>query len=295
MRVGMVHFMLYPECMGGEGPVVETARELMEDPFFDAIEITHVKDEEAQRKLRAAAEAARVELAFGAQPILLGGGLNLNHPEEAERKQAVRAVCQGIDQAAALGCTSVAVLSGKVAADAAEGRRLLVDSLKQICTYAAEEDLRVALETFDQADFGKNCLIGPTSEAVKVSEEVRQAFPEFGLLIDLSHLPLLNETAEESLRAAADHLVHAHIGNCAMDDPEHEAYGDMHPPFGAPGTRNDTPEVAEYLHVLKDIGYLSPTRRGLVSFEVKPLKGQDPRAVVAGCKRTLLDAWSILE
>lgn len=33
MKVGIVHFMAYPETMGGEGPAVETIKKIVQDDF----------------------------------------------------------------------------------------------------------------------------------------------------------------------------------------------------------------------------------------------------------------------
>ncbi|MBI4560179.1 MAG: sugar phosphate isomerase/epimerase [Candidatus Hydrogenedentes bacterium] len=283
--------MAFPQCMGGEGPIIETASQIVQDPFFEAIEITRVKDAALRRQLRSILQESRMEAYFGAQPITLGGGLDLNHPDAASRRQAVTAVKEGIDQAAELGCKAVAVLSGKVTADKEAAMQRLVDSLLQLCDYAHQQDLKLVLETFDQVPYGKNCLIGPTSDAVRVSEQVRRKYPDFGLMLDLSHLPLIGESAADAIGAAGDHLAHVHIGNCAMDDPKHPAYGDNHPRFGAPGTRNDVPELTEFLRVLLNTGYLSTKERNVVSFEVKPMTGESAEAVIAGSKRTLLEAW----
>ncbi len=291
MKVGIVHFMAYPQCGGGDGPIAESFRSIALDPYFEVIEITRIKDPSVRAQVRALAEQARIEIPFGAQPILLGGSLDLNHPNSDERARAVDAVKAAIDQAAELGSPAVAVLSGKVSADRDDAIRRLVDSLNTLCAYGQTKGIRLVLETFDQVPYGKNCLIGPTVDAVRVSEAVRRDHPDFGLMLDLSHLPLLSESSEEALRIAADHLVHVHIGNCAMDDPGHPAYGDNHPRFGMEGTRNDVAELAEYLRVLFEVGYLAPGRRRIVSFEVKPLPDEDPEAVIAGSKRTLDEAW----
>jgi sugar phosphate isomerase/epimerase len=291
MKVGLIHFMAYPQCMGGEGPIVETVSAIARDPFFDVIEVTHMKDAAVRQKVRGILDASRIEPCFGAQPITLGGKLDLNHPDADGSGKAIAAVMAGIDQAAELGCKGVAVLSGPVTEDRDDAKARLVDSLKQLCAYAASKGIRMALETFDQVPFGKNCLVGPTEEAAEVCAEVREEFPDFGLLLDLSHLPLLGETAEHAINTAGAYLTHVHIGNCAMDDPNHPAYGDNHPRFGAPGTRNDVAELADFLQVLADVGYLSATDRRIVSFEVKPMPGEDPESVIAGSKRTLLEAW----
>src|SRR5690349_2046303 len=116
-RVGIVHFMAYPACAGGEGPVLESISRIACDSYFDVIELTRIKDDATRGRVRAIAEQARVDLCFGAQPILLGGGLDLNHPDAAERQKAIDAVKAGIDQAHALACKGVAVLSGKTSPD----------------------------------------------------------------------------------------------------------------------------------------------------------------------------------
>ena len=291
IKPGIVHFMIHPECMGGEGPVVETIRGLAEDPFFDVIEITRIAEPGARRAVVEICEQARIELAFGAQPILLGGGLDVNNIDEDKRSAAVAAVKGGIDLAHEMGIQNVALLSGTVCDDFEEGKRRLIASLKELCAYAKPHDINIVLETFDTLTFGKNCLIGPTKDAVEVSEAVREEFPSFGFMLDLSHLPLIGESSRDAIAEAGGHLVHIHIGNCAMDDPNHPAYGDNHPRFGAPGTRNDVPELTEFLRVLLDTGYLKENERKTVSFEVKPMPGEEPGAILAGSKRTLLEAW----
>ena len=291
MRVGLVHFMAYPAVMGGEGPVLETIEPLLQDPFFDVIEVTHVRDDALPEKLAALFEQAGVEPCFGAQPILLGNKLDLNHSQLEDRGKAVAAVKRGLDQAARMGCRAASVMSGPVREDKAAAREQLVESLTELTAYAKAKGMTLALETFDQAPFAKNCLIGPTAEAVDVAKLVRGEHPDFGLLLDLSHLPLLNEESGEALKMAREYLTHAHIGNCAMDDPDHPAYGDNHPRFGAVGTRVGVDELAKYLQALVDIGYLSRGKRGIVSFEVKPMPGESSEAIIAGSKRALMAAW----
>jgi len=294
-RVGIVHFMLWPQTMSGDGPIAETFERLATDAAFDAVEVTRINDPAARRRVRDLAHTARLTLAFGAQPILLGSKLDLNAPSDADRAAAIDAVKQAIDQADELGATACAVLSGP---DPGPGARKpatdrLVDSLKWLCDYAAHKGgMPIVLESFDRLPFGKNRLIGPNAEAAEVARRVRRDFPSFGLMIDLSHLPLQGETAQQAVSAVRDFLVHAHMGNCVMRDPGHEAYGDNHPRFGAPGGENDVPQLADYLRALLDAGFLSTTWRPILSFEVKPLEGESVEALIAGSKRTLAAAWT---
>ena len=79
-----------------------------------------------------------------------------------------------------------------------------------------------------------------------------------------------------------------------MDDPGHPAYGDNHPRFGAPGTRNDVPQLVEYLKVLLHEGYLSKEHRRILSFEVKPMAGESSEEIIVESKRKLEEAWKLV-
>ncbi|MFQ5882550.1 MAG: sugar phosphate isomerase/epimerase family protein [Candidatus Methylomirabilales bacterium] len=294
MKVGIVHFMAYPQTVKGDGPIVETVRRIAEDDFFSAIEITTVKEPKAREEVARILEEGHLVVGYGAQPILLTRKLNLNAFESSERAQAVQAVKEAVDEAYTLGAGSLAVLSGPDPGERREeAMRLLVQSLTEICAHAKSKgSLRIVLETFDQK-IDKRCLIGPHKDAVKVSAEVRKACPHFGLMLDLSHLPLQGETPQEAFQAARDHVAHIHIGNCVKKEG-HPAYGDQHPRFGLPGGENDVPQVAEFLRELFQIGYLGEGKRPIVAFEVKPLPGESSELVIAGAKRTLVEAWSQL-
>ncbi|MFW6163578.1 MAG: sugar phosphate isomerase/epimerase family protein [Planctomycetota bacterium] len=294
-QVGIIHFMLWPDLASGDGPIVETLERLAADSDFDAVEITRINDPETRRRVRDLLATARMTAAFGAQPILLGAGLDLNAADDADRTCAVEAVQDAIDQAYSLDAAGCAVLSGPDPGpdDRARATDRLVDSLKWLCDYAAQKgDMPVVLETFDRMSFGKNCLIGPSAEAADVARRVREDFPGFGLMIDLSHLPLLDESPAEAVGAVREFLVHAHMGNCMMQDAGHEAYGDNHPRLGLPGGENDVPELTAYLSELLAAGCLDPQRRPILSFEVKPLAGESVEALIAGSKRTLARAWA---
>lgn len=79
----------------------------------------------------------------------------------------------------------------------------------------------------------------------------------------------------------------------AYANPQDSAYGDMHPRFGYPGGVNDVEELADYLRLLLEIGYLDPANRRFLSFEVRPVGDEDPDIVIANAKRTLNLAWAM--
>ncbi len=295
LRLGIVHFMAFPAVLRGEGPVVETLRQITRDEFFTAVELGWVNDASERAAAAALLGESHLSIGFGAQSALLVTKSNLNALDEPERKNAVALVEKCIDQAGELGARRVAVLSGPYPgpADEERAKRCLVDSLLDLSAYGRARGIAITLETFDRT-VEKKALAGPTRLCVEISEAVRRDFAEFGLMLDLSHIPLVGEGIGECLTIGRDHLVHAHIGNCVMRDRAHPAFGDQHPRFGIPGGENDTPEVVEFLRCLFDIGFLGGAERPFLSFEVKPLPTETPEAVIAGTKRVFQDAWAQL-
>ncbi len=297
--VGLIHFMAFPEVIKGEGPILETLAKICEDEYFTFVEVTWMKDPEVRKAAAKMIEQAGMRCAFGAQPTLLTQKLNLNDPDEEGRKKAVAQVKSGIDEAIELGACGIAFLSGRDPGleGRARGLELLEDSVREICDYAKSKgNITVALETFDRVEYGKNTILGPTKDAVKFAERIRHDYPNFGLMLDLSHLPLLGETVDQMLEPAKDVLVHVHIGNCVMKDPTHPAYGDEHPRFGIPGGENGVEELAAFLKGLLKIGYLDGKTIKPVSFEVKPVAAFDekPEIIIANAKRALNKAWAMI-
>jgi len=298
VRIGLVHSMAYPQVAEGKRGFVETVREVVEDDYFSAVELGPVGDDENREKARDVLGQSGFAVAFAAQGILLSQGLDLAAEDGSKRDEAVQAVCEGVNEAVTLGASACGILAGKDPGDrfkreAANAR--LVESVARVCGYAADKgEIVIELEQFDRVAFGKNSLIGPTEEAVEFAQEIRRNHQNFGLLIDLSHLPLLNEKPRQAVNKAGEFLVHAHIGNCVKRDKNHPAYGDEHPVFGIPEGENDVPEIKDFLAGLMDVAFLKRGGQGILSFEVKPFGDQTTREVVGICKEKLDGAWSLL-
>lgn len=293
VRLGLLHFMAYP-VDSGEGPVLETLRRITSDADFEVVEVSWIKDPQVRAEARALLDASGMEVKYGAHPRLLRQRLDLNSRDGEARQAALREVHASIDESLELGATEVCVLSGPYPGPEHEEEALdlLVDSLVELGCRAESEGLGFSLEVFDR-EIEKRSLVGPAATARAVAERVKERYPAFGLVVDLSHTPLLGESPMEALAPVKEHLAHVHIGNCLLSDESHPAYGDKHPRLGYPGGVNGPAEVAEFLDALFEVGYLDPTgaRRASVSFEVKPVGNEDPDAVVAASKRVLEDAW----
>jgi sugar phosphate isomerase/epimerase len=296
MKVGLVHFMAYPSTIKGEGPVTETIKKVALDDYFTAIEITTIKDPQERLHVKRMLETAHMTVAYGGQPRLLTTGLNINDLDEQGRQKALANLKEGIDEAYEIGATGFAFLSGKYEENRKEeAYQALVKSTNELCEYAKSKgELKISLEVFDY-DVDKKSLIGPAGIALRYAKEIRASYDFFGLMVDLSHIPLIHETIEESLLPVKDYISHAHIGNCVVKGAAMPGYGDLHPRFGFPNGENDVEEVIQYLKVLFDIGYLGDNKRPIVSFEIRPFGDEDPDVVIVNAKRTLNEAWARLE
>lgn len=296
MKIGIVHFMAFPQNMKGEGKVADTLLPVLQDDYFDAIEVAWIKDPTEKEKAISFLNQSHITVAYGASPRLLTTGLNINDLEEAARQKAVATLKQGIDEAYEYGAAGFAFLSGKYEEEnKEEAFAALVTSTQELCAYAKSKgDMPIILELFDY-DFDKKCLMGPAPLANKFAEVIAEKYDNFGLMIDLSHLPQTREQIREAVMAIKDHLRHVHIGNVVMKDPSMPAYGDVHPRFGFPNSENGVNEVTEFLRALFEAGYLQEGKRPIVSFEVKPWGAEDPLLVIANAKRVLNDAWSKLK
>lgn len=301
-HVGIVHPMAFPDTAGGEGPILETLKQVACDPFFSAVEVASMKDPAVRREAADLLAAAGLDVVFLGAGALLREGLSLCHLDPAQRQRAVD-FCKGlVDEAYELGASILGLYSG---ADPGEPDRpaaaeALVASLKELCAdaqqKAGERMLALSLESFDRT-LDRRALIGPTPEAARIAEAVYAECSNFGLTIDLSHQPLLRESVHEMVLAAVDRLIHVHIGNAYLADPAHPAYGDRHPRFSLPGSAIGVEELKRFLEALIYGGYFkhsAPTTMPVVSFEVQPLPGESPELVIANAKRTLLQAWARL-
>ncbi len=297
-RMGVVTYTAYPGLMTGEVTMAEVVRAVGADEYFDTVEVTWISNGDARAEAIEAADEFSMSVLFAAQPYLLARKLNLSAEDERSRKEAVKVCRQALDQARAWDASAFVVLSGR---DPGPDRRAaasdaLVRSLSELCRYAAGKTgtMPVLLETCDRRDFGKNQLIGPTVEAVEIARRIHVKHENFGLLLNLAHLPLLKESPVQAIELAKDFLGGVHIGNCVISNPNHPAYGNTYPPLGIPEGEIGRPQVSEFLGELLCVGFLSEgsVRLGQVSFDVAPLAPQSPTDVIEQAKETLDGAFA---
>ncbi len=297
MKLGIVHFKAFPEVTFGEGPIVETLRKIVEDDFWTAVEVGWMKDVKVRNEARRLLETSHMEVCYANQPRMFTNKLNINAFDPTERKKALNGMLNGIREAYDLGASCARVFSGKHPGNdkKEDGKKILVDSLKEICAAAKEQgDLKLYMKIFDD-DIDKCFLIGHFQDAADVAAEVCKEFDNFGVLADLSHFPLLQEKPEDAIPLVKDFPLHFHIGNCLYRDRRHPCYGDLQPRFGMPGGEIDTLQVRDYFKLLLDMGLLNPENRPVLSAEVRPLLAEDTsEVVIANTKRVIKEAWALV-
>lgn len=295
MKVGIVHFKAFPGVERGEGPILETLEKICSDDFWTAVEVGWMRDYRVLNTARHLLDQSHLTVVYATQPKTLTLKLNLNSFDERERQSAISSIKSCVDEAYDLGASAIRLIAGKDPGDARreEAKKLLVDSLQQIMDYAKEEgSIAFTLKVFDR-DVDKKSLIGHFADALDVAKALRPDFPNFGLLADLSHFPLLREKAEEAIPLVKDYLTSAHLGNCVVADKRHPSYGDIQPRFGATGGEIDTPQVTEYFRILKANGFFDKPEPPVVSAEVRPvLAGEISEVVLANTKRVIRQAWA---
>lgn len=290
-QTGTILWMSYPPDRYDQ---VEAVKRLAGDEFFTAIEVTQVKDEADREAYRKLLSQSHMKVCYGAQPRLLGTGLNPNHLAEEERLKAEKTLLEAVDEAEYLGAKGIAFLAGKWKQETKEeAYGQLLKTTRSVCSYAAEKGMAVELEVFDY-DMDKAALIGPAPLAARFAADMRMTHRNFGLLVDLSHFPTTYETSRFVVRTLRPYITHLHIGN-AVVKPGAEAYGDMHPRFGFPDSANDVAELLDFFRVLKEEGFLNPADPYVLSVEVKPWKDEDAEIVLANTKRVINRAWALLE
>jgi len=290
MRPGIVLCVAYPDAASDGNALVRGVEAVATDIFFSSVEVRHVPDERARRRMVEILRSSRLDVVYETYPRLRQLGVNLASAAPASRRRAVEEAKRAIDDAISIGAVRVNLASGSDPGQGGrdEGSDALVDSLYALAEYASgQRGLALALEPFPR-DGPDAALIGPMGEAVKLVRLVREVYPDVGLTLDTAHTARLGEDLAATLALATPYLGQLHLSNLAPGSPNPA------PPFGVPGGVYDTPRLAEALLALFRAGFLGARQRPFVTFRVAPDVGAGAEWIIAGAKRTLTEAWTRL-
>ncbi len=294
LRLGIVHFMAFPETVSDESLLLPTLEKVAHDPHFRCVELKLIEDEKFLEPVKNLLTTAMLDLSIAAQPAILGAGLDPGSKDQQMRKRTIEVLKKHADQAIALGAESVAMLSGPDPGGSkrADALQRTADLIAEICLYSkVHEGPAIVLEIFDR-EVDKKALVGPAETALHLCELVfARGAQNFGVLVDLSHLPLLGESPVEALEPVKDYLRAAHLGN-AVTHKGHPLYGDQHPGFGTPEGANKVNQTRDFIHVLKNIGFLNRKSPPMVSYEIKPQPGEQSETLIAAAHRVFRRAWA---
>jgi len=294
-RLGLVHHMLYPDC--AEDPA-EHARTLIALAARDDIETLDCclpYDQQAREAIiPAVRDCGKIDITFATHffPMRKISYCTTSLPEQAQVRMIISEM---IEQAAAIGATGFIFGSGGPApADATpQHHAAFADFLRWLCAGLKPHGISAQLEPFDMT-IDLKFVLGPTESCVELIESLSPEVDNVGIELDMAHVPLMGETFEHAIRTVAPYLKRVHLGNCMLRDTAHPRYGDTHPPIGFPGGESNVPELAEFLRVLLDVGFLNPETRGNVVLEMTPWPGKTEEETIADAFERLDAAWASL-
>lgn len=290
-QVGTIQWMTHPLV---NYPILDSVKTICCDEYFNALEITHIEDQETKDKVRDMLAQSHMKVCYGAQPRLLGPKLNPNDLDEEGRKKAEAVLMDSVDEARYMGAKGIAFLAGKWEPETKDqAYAQLLKTTRAVCSYAATKGMMVELEVFD-FDMDKAALIGPAPYAARFAADMRTTHNNFGLLVDLSHFPTTYETSRFVIQTLRPYITHLHIGNAVVKEG-FEAYGDQHPRFGFPDSANDTEQLVDFFTVLKEEGFFNKENPYVLSLEVKPWADEDGDIILANTKRVINRAWALVE
>ncbi|MFI2858574.1 sugar phosphate isomerase/epimerase family protein [Paenibacillus sp. JSM ZJ436] len=284
-----IHCTLHSLFLKGEGPILEYADYILQDDFFNRIEITHIADKLVRREFTHRARICRVNRSYLMQPVIFGKKLNPHSQLLEERKRSLHEMNLCLEEAAEIEADTVLFCSGpNDSEDEKVVTQAYVDLIEALSERASVLGLKLLLEPFDDR-VDKKRWIG-SNERLKLLMEETKHIPNFSLVAELSHFPLLHETVASMMEEIGNHLGHVHIGNCVLTQSD-ARYGDSHPYFGYPQGCNDVNEVADFFYSLTKVGYLGADRAGSVGIEIIPQQDERIVDVLMNAKRTVRKAW----
>ena len=268
--LGVNHQFLFPQAIVDPQVHTQTLKEASTYDNIRALDCWLWRGERAEEEKRILLDSGKVINynigdRFGETPILPVS------PEEKEQVRAYDTLMREIEYALALNSKKIVFASGP---DYPQDRNGAFQRLAELVLKIGKQlpaDVMLALEPTDR-DIDKYFLLGPLSDTVSFVKAVKAEGVNIGILLDMCHVPIMHETLESALEKAKDQLVHIHLGNSLIRNPNSPFYGDKHIPWDYPESEYSCEDGANFLRQLKSIGYFD-NPGATVSFEMRPFDG----------------------
>ena len=270
--LGINHMFLYPGCMVDGAVHERTLAELLETPWFEAIDcwIWPSLAKEELRHFRKTTKCINYNIGtrLGEKHIFPASA------EPAERKYALEILKRESEFIHEVNAKKVVLASGP---DVPNDRE---DALKRFSDLILEwaptlpKDAMLTIEPVDW-DIHKRYLLGTAENTCRCVQMIRDGgFSRVGILLDMSHIPLMHETLQSAPRKMGPFLEHIHLGSCVVSDPTDPLYGDKHPCWGYPNGAYDMDDGVTFLKELCKVGHFQEGEKRTVTFEMRPLLGK---------------------
>lgn len=289
-KTGLVHHMLFPDCSEDANYHLRTLQDFVKRRDIETLDCCLPLNGCSQEAISAVRECGKtVCFAIHFYPLRTVP-LAARTPDQHRRTWQV--IDDMILQAAAIGAEGFIFGPGIPSFHEAgpEDFAAFDRFCRELCAKLQPHGMDALMEPFD-TDIDKKFLYGPVSDCVELATRITEDYPNFGLELDVAHLPLMHEDASAAIAKSAPFLKRIHLGNCMLKDRKHPRWGDTHPPIGFPGGEIDTPQLVPILRTLLDCGFLNRRKRGNLVLEMTPFPGRSVNETIADSWRRLEAAW----
>ncbi len=293
-RIGLVHHMLFPKCKEDPDYHVETLEELLKRDDIETLDCCLPYGEERRKKLIPLIRNSGKEIVYNVHlfPVRKIPFASTDFQEQGLIHLALR---DRIEIVKAIRASGLVFASGPDCPESRrpEARKAFADFCRWLCNELKPNGIMAMLEPFERNTHEK-FLYGPTIECVELIRSLEPEVQNFGISLDMAHIPPMGETFAQAIKTTAPYLKRVHLGNCVLKDTSSPWYGHQHPPIGIEGGEIDVPELAEILRLLLEIGYLNKENRGALPLEIRPFPDRTVEDTVADNMQKLTKAWEML-
>jgi len=292
LKLGINHHLLFSESIRNPKLHLETLPRLLKRRDFEVIDLFIPYDEKIRKEERKLILASKKEIVYNAH-FLPSSPVWPCSPDPIGRAHALILAFEQIDVAYSIKAKKILLHSGpdpgkKYHRDA---KKWFTEYCLRFAEYLAKKGRMIAVMEPMDREKAKKFFIGPTSEAVKIIENVRHHFKNLYLQLDMAHLLIAGESFNHALHCGGHLLRHLHLGNCVISNPSSLFYGDMHPPLGIEDGEADVDELSEFLRIAFKVGFLNKKKRPSVTIEIQPYPDCSAEETLEITKEKLALAW----
>ena len=274
--LGVNHMFLYPESMTDEKAHTENLKEIIKTDLVDALDLWVWRGKERSREEISILRDCGKWINYNIGDRLGEKAVVPCSASKEEITYAYDILMREIDYAVECGAKKLVFGSGPDDVSDHSGAleryfEFLIKLSEQV-----PKDMKICLEPTDW-DIDKHFLCGPLSESVVLAENLRnEGVQNFGLLLDMSHIPIMHETLESAVDKCKNVLTHIHMGNAVIKNKKSPFYGDKHIPWSYPDSEYTENDGITFIKLLKQIGY-TDSENATASFEMRPYEGMSAR------------------